>query len=155
MTNDFPVLSDDFFAVCQTAIKAAAWKYEDFSRVKSVEGELERLRAFLASQSATTTAEFQTPVGQIGEIKSSVVKDTTPEPIASGSTPVALNPTKNGIVTPTEAKKAPVRAMPEDIKQIVEVGIEVAKNPPRVRDVIVEELPSDPDAARVAFNKPF
>lgn len=45
--------------------------------------------------------------------------------------------------------------MPDDIRQIVEAGVEAAKNPPRVREVQVIDLPSDPDAARQAWNKPF
>lgn len=45
--------------------------------------------------------------------------------------------------------------MPEDIKALVEDGLELAKNPPAVREVKVSELSSDPDEARAAWNKPM
>lgn len=156
MQTNFPELSNDFFAVCQTAIKAAAWKYEDFARVKAVEGELERLRQFnFALPISSTTQEFEATTGQIEEIAPEMIKDTTLEQTHRYEAPVAKKPSDNKILTPTEAKEAPIRQMPDDIRELVEAGIEVSKNPPKVRDVKVSELPTDPDAARNEFNKPF
>ena len=155
MTNNFPNLSGDFFGVIQTAIKSAAWKYEDFGRVRAVEAELENLRQFLSSQLATTTPEIMTSIGQADE-KPQIVENDSSEVLAPrGEAPVASKPEDSKILSPDEVKKAPVRPMPDDILELVQGGIEVAKNPPKVRDVKVSELSSDPDAARNEFNKPF
>ena len=45
--------------------------------------------------------------------------------------------------------------MPADILEIVQVGIEVAKNPPKVRPVQEIPLSADPDEARRQFNAPL
>lgn len=159
MSNQFPELSKEFFDVCQSAIKAAAWKYDQFDRVQVVEGELERLRAFYFSLPASTTPEIQTLVAQNEELESIGIDDTTSvssapnEAIQPCKDPVEIAPV--GVLSPDDAKKAPTRPMPDDIRQIVEAGVEVAKNPPAVREVKVEELSADPDAARNAWNKPF
>jgi len=129
-------LSADFFSVCQTAIKNAAWRYEDFVRVRGVEGELERL---LLAQSADGTL----PVGATPPMSATLPEDGE------------VTPGGDKILSPDEAKKAPVRAMPENILEMVKVGVEAAKNSPPVAPVKVETLPSDPAAAAAAFNKNF
>lgn len=148
-------LSNDFFSVCQTAIKQAAWKYEDFGRVKAVEGELERLRVFMQSQPDTTPIEKTIVIGQGDNLRANTIEvSSNPNPNIL-EPPTALKPDKAEIVTPDQAKEAPARPMPDDILALVQGGLEVAKNPPRVAPVQVEDLPKDPDAARNAFNKPF
>lgn len=158
MPNEFPNLSEDFFSVCQTAIKSAAWKYEDFSRVKGVEGELDLLRAFCLSQPATTPIEFEAVSDTISTTAPFATKDTSQEITPHLEPPVASKPVTEiptGLVTPEEAKKIPARPMPQEILDLVQVGIDVAKNPPKVREAKVIELSSDPDAARQAWSQPF
>jgi len=158
MTNNFPALSEDFFSVCQTAIKSAAWKYEDFVRVKGVEGELEVLRAYVLQQSPVSTTEIPAEPGQGEELEPKMINHTqdnissTGEPIRASKDETTISTT---FVTPEDAKKAPIRPMPQEILDLVKVGVEVAKNPPKVREVKVESIPDDPDAARNAWNKPF
>jgi hypothetical protein len=46
--------------------------------------------------------------------------------------------------------------MPNEILEIVQAGIEIAKNPPKIiKEATAEPLSSDPDEARAQFNKPF
>jgi len=45
--------------------------------------------------------------------------------------------------------------MPSEILDLVMVGLEIAKNPPKVREVKVLDLSPDPDKAREAWNAPF
>jgi hypothetical protein len=45
--------------------------------------------------------------------------------------------------------------MPDEILTAVQDGIELAKNPPKVANVRVESLSSDPNEARDQFNKNF
>ena len=147
-------LDELFFAVCQTAIKNCSWKYADFEKVRAVEGQLAALKAAVfvskpaeatepANLSAPAAIEQPAPVKEApAPTKAEVLNDSAFKPA-------------DKVLTPEEAKEAPVRKMPDEILSQVADGIEIAKNPPKVRDVKVEDLPSDPDEARAAFNKPM
>ena len=155
MNTEFPQLSNDFFSVCQTAIKAAAWKYEDFGRVKQVEGELEALRVFLHPRMNSLAPEIPTVVGQGEELEPQVALYPSEEVSPHHEAPVAQNENEAKLFSPEEAKQVPVRPMPDDILLIVQDGLELAKNPPKVANVSVKELPADPDQARKEFSRPF
>lgn len=157
-----PKLDEMFFAVCQTAIKNCAWKYSDFEAVKRAEGQLDMLRtAMLASQ----TYPDPKPVAEQPDIapeepktvnEPEVVPAPKPEaPVAPETAPEAKSEAKSKLISPDEAKTAPVRPMPDEILAAVQDGIELAKNPPKVANVKVEALSSDPGEAEMQFNKKF
>lgn len=147
--NQMPILDQDFFDVVSSAIKNCSWKYSDFEKVKKVEGLISALHSALIVEGATVPN-----LNDTNEVD--VVINSEP----NGS-PAPLQPAQIGqnkaakILTPEEAKKAPERPMPDDILELVKIGVDIAKNPPPVREVKVEELPSDPDAARAEWNKAF
>lgn len=172
MPTQMPMLDDLFFNVCSTAIKNTSWKYADFEKVKNVEGKLDQLHAFLINLYNTEVEEAEdkamlTPEApeaseevKAPEASEEVSEDQVPgviEDVPEEITPEApdVPNVKKKILTPDEVKKVPERLMPDDIREIVEAGIEVSKNPPRVREVQVIDLPSDPDQARQAWSKPF
>ena len=142
-------LDQMFFAVCQTAIKNCSWKYADFGKVRAVEGQLAALQAAIfvpkPVETAGTPELINIPAG---------TPAMQPEPVKKEVAAEAFKPAEK-VLSPEEAKDAPVRTMPDEILDSVKDGIELAKNPPKVRDVKVEDLPSDPDEARAAFNKPM
>lgn len=166
-----PRLEELFFAVCNTAIENCSWPYKDMPRIEFVKGQLASLHDFvfgLYEQEAAIReqANVSAPVASPEAIVEpqtipEVPVTATTEPIPStpengaDANPVTATPPVAPIVTPEEAAKAPVRPMPTDIADLVEIGVEVAKNPPKVRDVKVDEIPTDPDAARKAWDKPF
>lgn len=93
-----------------------------------------------------------------------------PEPIIGGVMPVAepvvpIVPTqapatevapeqKKNLISPEEAKKAPIRPMPDDILDLVQAGVEVAKATPKVKDrVEAKEIPVAESPEDVARNK--
>lgn len=158
-----PQLDDLFFAVCQTAIKNCAWKYGDFDVVKRVEGQLELIRqVVIANQASPELAETDQP--ELPEVKTSN-EPTQPEvaqpeaPVAQEANkikePIPSTPGNGKLVSPAEAKTAPDRPMPDEILAAVQDGIELAKNPPKVANVRVEELSGDPGEAANQFNKNF
>lgn len=155
-----PKLDDMFFAVCQTAIKNCAWKYSDFEAVKRAEGQLDMLRTvMLASQVSPEAILPANP--EASEPKT--INEPAKEPALQPEDPVAskepaVNPVETPIgklVSPDAAKTAPVRPMPDEILAAVQDGIELAKNPPKVANVKVEALSSDPGEAEMQFNKKF
>lgn len=150
---DFPKLDNIFFAVCQTAIKNTAWKYGDFEAVKRAEGQLEALRLYALEQN-TPAQEPIVEVPKHETTKAPEVAETTQleAPVAPEAKVEAKT---EGILSPDEAKKAPVRKMPDEILEAVTDAMEIAKNPPKVANVKVEALSSDPDEARNQFNKNF
>jgi len=169
-----PRLEALFFDTCRTAIRNCAWRYQDFEKVKHVEGQLDALEAFLIdlyareallkvqpSAEAAPVASSPIPALQdkpevpTSEVKTEPIQEATETKPMPEVTSEAIIPTEEKVLTPEEVKKAPVKPMPEDILEVVKVGVEVAKDPPKVRDVKVSDIPDDPDAARQAWNKPF
>lgn len=167
MNDDIRSLLDqDFFDVISSSIKAASFKREDFDKVGKVEFALANLYNLWKGDTNSTVA-----TGSVKKIEPSV-KISTPEPIVIDNTEngvattggaisneiptTAENVKKNGkILSPEEAKEAPVRPMPDDIKAIVEAGVEVAKNPPKVKTVKEIPMSSDPDEARRQWDAPL
>lgn len=162
-----PRLEPLFFAVCKTAIENCAWPYKDFPKIEFVKGQLQALEIFLndlyareaeqmAQVSAPTPNVAETPLPAVQEEHQEVISEQ-PEVVKSPEVKnqVATEPVSDKVVSPEEAKKAPVRPMPDDILEVVQVGVEIAKNPPKVKDVKVSEIPADEDAARKEWNKPF
>jgi len=142
MENKMPQLGDLFFAVCQTAISNSAWKHADFEKVKFVEGQLEALRLHLLSAQLAGTPQVETKATETTNASVEVKAPHHEAPVAS-----------EGIISPDKVKDLPARPMPPEILEAVQDGIELAKNPPRVADVKVEELSNDPDIAREQFSR--
>lgn len=148
-----PMLDDLFFAVCQTAIKNCSWKYSDFEAVKRAEGQLDLLRqAVIASPAIAEQPQIES---NEPEMSNEPEKKPTLKPEAPVAPELKLEGEKPKLISPDEAKKAPVRQMPDEILAAVADGIELAKNPPKVANVKVEELSSDPGEAEKQFNKTF
>lgn len=171
MLEKMPRLNDLFFAVCSTAIQNTSWKYADFEKVKVVEGQLAALHQFFVEfykeEKPEVLGELEkvdgVPIKEIVKPEEPVKKkDEEPikQPEAKLTSEAAqlavLNTaTVEKIISPEEAKKVEPRQMPDEILEAVKVGMEVAKHPPKVAPVKVDELPADPDAAREIFDKPF
>lgn len=91
----------------------------------------------------TTTAAIPEPVVPVVPVV------PTPAP----ATEVAPEQKKN-LISPEEAKKAPIRPMPDDILDIVQAGVEVAKATPKMKDrVEAKEIPAATSPEDVARNK--
>jgi hypothetical protein len=163
MLEKMPRLNDLFFAVCSTAIQNTSWKYADFEKVKVVEGQLAALHQFFVEfykeEKPEVLGELEkvdgVPIKEIVKPEEPVKKKDE-EPIKQPEAkPTSEAATVEKIISPEEAKKVEPRQMPDEILEAVKVGMEVAKHPPKVAPVKVDELPADPDAAREIFDKPF
>lgn len=141
-----PDLGDLFFAVCQTAIQNSAWKHADFERVKFVEGQLDALREFVMLKGLAETPNFELTGGETQTHTEIAEKPQGEAPVSSQEAPAK-------VLKPEEVKDLPDRPMPEEILASVQDGIELAKNPPKVAEVHVEELSDDPDIAREQFSR--
>ena len=160
------LLDQDFFDVISSSIKAASFKREDFDKVNKVEFALANLYQHWKNTGEPLTppdsVKFNEPSVKISTPEPNVIENTTTG-VSLEKTPVSneiLSDVKNvkkndEILTPDEAKNAPARPMPDDIKAIVEAGVEVAKNPPKVRTVKETPLSSDPDEARRQWDAPL
>ncbi len=142
MENKMPQLGDLFFSVCQSAIQSAAWKHADFENVKFVEGQLAALREYIIATQAPEMPQVEATAKDSTNASSEVVMPQGEPPVAS-----------EGIISPDKVKDLPARPMPPEILEAVQDGIELAKNPPQVADVKVEELSDDPDIAREQFSR--
>ena len=114
----FPAIDDLFFAVCQTAIKNTAWKYQDFEKVKFVEGQLEQLREFtqFIKQSAKVAekpadapvdpgVEIKAPAPAVEKTLDQAVNDDDAFGDASAVKNVATPPVAPGPTATAEKKK--------------------------------------------------
>lgn len=166
--KDFDILAlldQDFFDVVSSAIKAASFKREDFDKVKKVEATLEAFYALYQgynSVPATGSDKFLNPSDKISTETPDVITNTEKGVAIEGGAKnqeISAAPKTvrkhTGILTPDEVKNAPTRQMPEDIKAIVEAGIEVAKNPPKTRPVQEIPMSQDPDEARKQWDAPL
>ena len=147
-------LDEMFFAVCQTAIKNCAWKYADFDKIRNVEGQLAALKDAVFVPAIPKTPEPENVSALAGIAQPAPVKEAPVQTKAEVLNNSAFKQ-DDKVLTPEEVKDAPERKMPDEILDQVKDGIEIAKNPPKVREVKVEDLPVDPDEARAAFNKPM
>ena len=155
MLEKMPRLNDLFFAVCSTAIQNTSWKYADFEKVKAVEGQLAALHQFFVEFYKEEKPEV---LGELEKVDGVPIKEIVKpeEPIKQPEAkPTSEAATVEKIISPEEAKKVEPRQMPDEILEAVKVGMEIAKHPPKVALVKVDELPADPDAAREIFDKPF
>lgn len=74
-------------------------------------------------------------------------------PTSAPATEVAPEQKKN-LISPEEAKKAPIRPMPDDILDLVQAGVEVAKATPKIKDrVEAKEIPAAESPEDIARNK--
>lgn len=155
MLEKMPRLNDLFFAVCSTAIQNTSWKYADFEKVKVVEGQLAALHQFFVEFYKEEKPEV---LGELEKVDGVPIKEIVKpeEPIKQPEAKLTSEAaTVEKIFSPEEAKKVEPRQMPDEILEAVKVGMEIAKHPPKVAPVKVDELPADPDAAREIFDKPF
>lgn len=86
-----------------------------------------------------------------------------PEPVAPVVTTEVANPTpeapvapeqKKNLITPAEVKAMPARPMPNDILDLVQIGIEVAKTTPKRKDVVeAKEIPAATSPEEIERNK--
>ena len=159
-----PMLDEMFFAVCQTAIKNCAWKYSDFEAVKRAEGQLDMLRTAMLSPSKVSPEAILPANPEASEPKTlnEPTQEQAPQPEAPVASeekktnePISSTPENGKLISPDAAKTAPVRPMPDEILAAVQDGIELAKYPPKVANVKVESLSSDPAEAEAQFNKTF
>lgn len=75
------------------------------------------------------------------------IKPTTP-------TAETTSEQKKNLISPEEAKKAPVRPMPDDILDLVMAGVEVAKVAPKIKDKVqAKEIPAAETPEDIARNR--
>jgi len=138
----------DYYKKEQEAILAAKNKPVEQINLSAAQPATEPDKGISIPEPTPMTA--QEPVAPTAAIPEPVVPVVpTPAP----ATEVAPEQKKN-LISPEEAKKAPIRPMPDDILDLVQAGVEVAKATPKVKDrVEAKEIPAAESPEDVARNK--